>query len=361
MDETTDIKKKKLLVDLSALKDVYCGLGQVALNYGRHFMENAKTIYADYQVVLLVPKDFFGKFGNEVEYISSSSWLRKHCRFLFPKVDVWHAVHQLCRFKPAYKQTKFLLTIHDLNYLYEKSGYELTKRQRRIKRKIQRADKIICISEFAKSEVEKHHDLTGKDYSVILNGVDNLEQQLAQKPKTTIKQPFFFSIGVIKQKKNFHVLLDLMKIIPEKHLYLAGKNNTKYGDAIVQRIENDNITNVHLLGTISQEEKVWLLKNCEAFLFPSLFEGFGLPVIEAMQFGKPVFSSDKTSLKEIGGKFAYFWENFEPNDMKKMIDDNLDNHLKNEELQEKEKEYAVSFSYEKHFEEYEKIYRELSR
>lgn len=125
---------------------------------------------------------------------------------------------------------------------------------------------------------------------------------------------------------------------------------------IKNRIETEEINNVSLLGTVSEEEKVWLYANCEAFLFPSLLEGFGLPVIEAMQFGKPVFSSEETSLKEIGGNFSYFWKNFNPYDMKQLIDENLEKFYHDRGLEEREKEYANSFTYEKHFAEYEKLY-----
>ena len=66
-----------------------------------------------------------------------------------------------------------------------------------------------------------------------------------------------------------------------------------------------------LPGEISDMDKYWLYKNCEAFVFPSMYEGFGLPVIEAMNFGKPVFLSTFSSLPEVGGKYALYWENFD--------------------------------------------------
>jgi len=62
---------------------------------------------------------------------------------------------------------------------------------------------------------------------------------------------------------------------------------------------------VSLLGTISESDKIFYYKNCLAFAFPSLREGFGFPVLEAMTFGKPVFLSNKTSLPEIGGSHAF--------------------------------------------------------
>ncbi|MDR1762307.1 MAG: glycosyltransferase, partial [Bacteroidales bacterium] len=198
----------------------------------------------------------------------------------------------------------------------------------------------------------------GKQIEVIYNGVEFLDAQKAQRPATCVEndKPFFFTIGLVREKKNFHTLLDCMKLFPEKQLYIAGEATSNYAQKIKERIENENITNVTLLGIISNEERIWLYKNCEAFLFPSLFEGFGLPVIEAMQFGKPVFSSQETSLKEIGGNCAYFWDNFEPQHMKAVIDAHLQKFQADSELQEKTIAYARSFSYEKHFEHYKELY-----
>lgn len=355
----------KVLVDLAILKDIYCGLGQVALSYARYFQENYKRDTAGYSLTLLVPDNMIGLFGNEVEYLSSTKWVNKRFQFLLPKFDVWHSIHQLSRFKPWHKRTKHILTVHDLNYLHEREGYSRERKHRQIQRKINRADKIVCISHFAKTEVETHLNLQGKECSVIYNHVKSLNPTNAKKPKLEISKAFFFSIGVIQKKKNFHVLLDLMKLMPDMQLYIAGKEiqrdkkKNAYAEMIKERIRNENITNVQLIGAISDDEKIWMYKNCKAFLIPSLLEGFGLPVIEAMQFGKPVFSSPETSLKEIGGKFAYFWDNFNPEHMKSVIDSNLENFYTKPETAEKQQEYAFSFSTGKHFKEYENLYKTI--
>lgn len=346
------------MVDLSSLNNIYSGFGQIALAYGNYFRDNYIRKESCYSLTLLMPRKMFGMFGDEVSYISSSSWLMKHCRYLFPPFDVWHSTRQLSRFKPAYPWTKFILTIHDLNYLYETEGKEHERKHRRVQRKVKRADEIICISKFTKQDTEKNLVLNGKTCKVIYNGVEDLTRKPALKPVGEIKTPFFFTIGTVLRKKNFHVLLDMMKLMPDRHLYIAGECNDHNGyDVMIKnRIETEEIDNVTLLEIVSEEEKVWLYANCEAFLFPSLLEGFGLPVIEAMQFGKPVFSSRETSLKEIGGDFAYFWKNFDPQEMKQLIDENLEKFYQDEDLIRKEKEYANSFSYKKHFEEYEKLY-----
>mgnify|MGYP000883443952 FL=1 len=355
--KTNKRRQKKVLVDLSELSNTYCGLKQVALAYGNYFKENYKKEESGYALTLLMPKKMFGMFGSEVRYLSSSSRLRRRCPYLFPTFDVWHSTHQLSRFRPVSPRTKLILTIHDLNYLYETDGDRRERKHRKLQRKVSRANEIICISEFTKLEVEKNLQLGGKVCKVIYNGVENISVKPEIKLLREIKEPFFFSIGTVMQKKNFHVLLDMMKLMPDRHLYIAGDTKVdEYAGMMRKRIETEQIDNVTLPGTISEEEKVWFYAHCEAFLFPSLLEGFGIPVIEAMQFGKPVFSSQKTSLKEIGGNFAYFWQNFDPESMKQLIDENLGKFYQDKELALKEKEYAASFSYEKHLEAYEELY-----
>lgn len=356
---------KKLLVDLSALQNFKTGLGQVAFGYGNYFKENYSKAEQGYELHLLLPEEYFGAFGNEVKYISSDSWLRKHSKYCLPRFDVWHSIHQLSRFKPRSSKTKYILTIHDLNYLYEFPSVKYKKKQnRRINRKIRRADEIVCISNFTKEEILRNLEIFDKDIKVIYNQVKLIDPSNAKEPTVSLQKPFFFAIGVLLRKKNFHVLLDLMKLMPEKHLYIAGNTqktslDSDYYSIMKQKIESEGIQNVTFMGGISNEEKVFMYQNCEAFLIPSLLEGFGLPVIEAMQFGKPVFSSPATSLREIGDRYAYFWDSFEPEEMKRAIDENLDTFYQDPALAEAEKQYAKSFASDRHFEEYQKIYNSL--
>lgn len=350
--------KKKVLIDLSILKHINCGLGQVAFNYGKYFKQHY-SLNQNYDLYFLLPKKMFGEFGSEVHYISSNVW-KKFLPFLLPKIDVWHSIHQLSSFHPFYQKTKLVLTIHDFNFLYEKSGFKSRRYLRRVQQEIDRSDKIVCISNFSKSEAERFTDLKGKSIDVVYNGVEQFDIESTKIPDfVKSSKPFFFTIGQIKKKKNFHVLLPLMKLFPENELYIAGQTGTAYADQIQAVIQSENISNVHLVGIVSNEERVWLYKNCEAFLFPSLFEGFGLPVIEAMYFGKPVFTTGETSLKEIGGGFTFIWDNFEPEYMKDVVVDNLRDFYLSPLRAKQNIDYAKSFSYEKHMESYLKIYMQL--
>ena len=110
-----------------------------------------------------------------------------------------------------------------------------------------------------------------------------------------------------------------MKFLPEYDLYICGKDSFQYADEIRTQIKEKAVGNVFVTGMIEQTEKIWLYRNCQAFLFPSRGEGFGLPVIEAMQFGKAVFISNYTCLPEISNGFAFIWEKLEPEAMAKSI------------------------------------------
>ena len=342
----------KILIDLSILKTPNCGLGQVALNYGRFF----KDYYAaqpELDIYLLVPKQYIGAFGNNVKYIRARKIYRLMPWLTGIRFDVWHAIHQLSRFRPFCKH--YILTIHDFNFVYEKSDSprKVKSYLAKIQHKVDRADRIVAISQFAKSETERYVKLNGKSVEVVYNGIERIDLHKAGKPKS-VREPFFFTIGEVKEKKNFHVLLDMMRLMPDYHLYIAGNDSTEYAKELYRRLAAERLNNVHLLGIVSPAERVWLYSRCAAFLFPSLFEGFGLPVVEAMLFRKAIVCSGATSLSEIGGNYvSYFPADFAPEASVAVIRKAL--KTSNSRLNEAFK-YACSFSWEEHMHKYINLY-----
>jgi len=349
---------KKVLIDLSVLKHINCGLGQIAYNYARYWSENAKNL--DFEITFLLPKKYVGAFGDDVSYLTPS-WIYDLSKLFLPKFDVWHSIHQMSRFRPAMlNHTKNLLTVHDINFIYEKKGRSFKRYCNKFIKRFSRADRIVFISNFTKNDVLSHFSIQ-KPYEIIYNGVEFGDPGSERKPQLPFadESRFLFSIGQIRQKKNFHVLLDAMKLLPQYNLILAGEKGSAYANMIEKRIADEDIRNVFLIGAIHNAEKIWLYNHCEAFVFPSLFEGFGLPVIEAMSYGKPVISSDKTSLKEICADHAFVLENFEPDHIAGKITQAIESYRNNPQLVAKNKEYALSFTYERHMNEYIRIYREM--
>ena len=113
--------------------------------------------------------------------------------------------------------------------------------------------------------------------------------------------------------------------LPEYDLVLAGNNTSDYAKSLSELAKSLGVSErVHQTGKIDDLEKKYYLSKCTAFVFPSHREGFGIPPIEAMRFGKPVFLSNNTSLPEIGGEHAFFWDDYDPEYMVEVFQDGME-------------------------------------
>lgn len=351
----TKADRKKVLVCLDRLKHPNCGLGQVSKNIGRKLLET-NTPELDFS--FLLPASGSEEFENKIDTVN----LIPHRNFFdgyMGKFDICHVTHQLPSFKFGAAKRN-LITIHDLNFLFTKSKTKKKRYLKKLQRNIYKSDAIAFISEFTKKISYKNLDIPGnKIVRVIYNGVTAPGLHF-EKPDWLGHKKFLFSIGQFLEKKNFHVLLPFIKLLPENIiLVIAGENDTNYGTRMRQLVAEQNLKGrVFLPGGISELQKNYLYHHCEAFLFPSIAEGFGLPVIEAMLSNKPVFCSNRTSLEEIGGAFAFFWTDFDPENMLKIFNYGLEK-FNNEEFKQHQREYAKTFTHEKNTQEYLKLYKEL--
>ena len=216
------------------------------------------------------------------------------------------------------------MTVHDVNFFYEKTGSNLEREIFHFKKKVNKVDYINYISNFSQEDTENHFH-TNKSCGVIYNGVTNLSDKVIEQQSFDIDLPksFMFHISSLLPKKNVHLLIEMMDYLPERNLLIVGDWNHPYGEENIQKIRNSKYNNIYILSNITEDQKAYLYSKCEAFLFPSLCEGFGLPPIEAMSFGKPVFLSRLTSLPEIGGDVAFYWDELEPQKMAKIVQEKM--------------------------------------
>ena len=175
------------------------------------------------------------------------------------------------------------------------------------------------------------------------------------------ERPFLFTIGTVLPKKNFHVLPCLLTD-NNYELIIAGVKS-EYEERIMQEAIRFGVADrVKIIGTVPEAQKHWYLQNCEAFLFPSIAEGFGLPVIEAMYYQKPIFLSDHTCLPEIGGDYAYYFNNeFNEREMREEFRRGMENFNSGGVDKEKIRQHALSFSWDpaatRYWHNYEKLLR----
>jgi len=301
------------------IDNLFFGFGQFNYNLIKAFALEEKAI-TDSKLKLTIicknPSKFNLEFGDLFAYKKYNALQRKQPFRIRKKFDLWHSLNQNTKVEPHYK-IPYLLTVHDVNFMEEDIGKKLQKRKKLFEAKLKRSHAITYISNYAKEMTHKYFDVPKiKEYIIYNGSPEKIELPENHEPKFKPTGHFLFTIGELLEKKNFHTLVNMMTNLPKINLVISGKSTTIYADTIRNRIKELNLEDrVKLTGKISELDKAYYLKNCYAFCFPSLREGFGIPPIEAMSYGKPVFLSNKSSLPEVGGKHAFYWNNFKPDYM----------------------------------------------
>lgn len=336
------------------------GLYHYCLNLG-NFVKQALDKETEGKISFYIPAAEKNSFGPDANCIVERKWHDKFFKPFLWDCDIWHAPFQSGRVYPEKnKQTKVLLTIHDLNCLHEdKTDKERMESLQKTQRLIDNSHALVCISHHCKKDVLTHLDVKDKPVHVIHNGTHHINIPPAKPAGYKPSRPFLFTMGYVNRKKNFHTLVPLLEN-PDIDLIIAGKlDEPDYVNKM--RIQSRKLgvsDRLHILGPVSEEDKAWYLENCMAFMLPSLAEGFGAPVVEAMRFGKPLFLSNLTSLPEIGGDEAFYFKEFDPEHMQAVFKDGMEQFHKNG-LMNKIIARGNEFSWEEKAVEYLKVYRSL--
>lgn len=350
---------KQVFIDFERIKNPYCGLGQVSISLGQS-LDRLKP--DDMDLVYFVPHNAQHYFSKNIIFNSPSPFkkysLNPKGMFLPGHMDLWHITNQDSDYFPFKNRGTKLLTIHDLNFLHQDNKSRIKRRLYKLKKKIDHCHHISTISNFVKDELISIYRLPEDNISVIYNGV-NVHNNNNMTPPSFNTGNFLFTIGQVVEKKNFHTLVEMMNFLPQKHLIIAGQKETSYAKQIEQLISKHQLDNrVHLTGPVSDSTKYWLYAHCDAFVFPSLAEGFGLPPIEAMRAGKPVVLSRATSLPEIAGRHGYYWDNFEAESMARQVEFGIRDYQQNRR-QQAAVEHALGFNWENAANQYLSLYSKL--
>lgn len=345
---------KKVLIEMEKLRNTNSGLGQFCIGLGRA-LTNKKN--EQLSLSFLVPESKKGIFGMAVNYTG----IKNKISFLWNKpksFDLWHCTHQESNYLPG--KSKLVLTIHDLNFLYKYKGLKKQLKLNALQRRVNRANAIVAISEFTANEIKQHLRIDAKKLHVIYNGASLKRDDAVALPYFLKDQKYLFSIGIINPKKNMHVVLPLLQNNPDLKFVIAGNDSHGYVQKIKEKAQELGVLEqLHFMGAVSEEMKYQLYIHCYAFVFPSLTEGFGLPVIEAMLSGKPVFLSTLTCLPEIGGAEAFYWDNFEADYMQQVFEKGMLAYESDIEKSARIKAHAAQFSWDKAAKAYLALYEEV--
>lgn len=184
-------------------------------------------------------------------------------------------------------------------------------------------DHIITVSEFSKSEIIAGYNIPADKISVVYNGITDAykpvseEQKKITKDRYTNGRPYFVYLGAIHPRKNILTLVKAFEQFKSSHpsdhqLVLAGRASWHTEEVFKAIDESKWKDAIHLPGYIATADATSLVASAEVMIYPSLYEGFGLPLVEAMACGVPVICSNVSSLPEVAGNAALL---FEPHDV----------------------------------------------
>lgn len=356
---------RELLIDVERRRYPRSGLGFYCACLERALRELAESVGDELS---------FSFYGKKVEdgpqdYKPFASWHRHITNPYTWGKDLVHATHQMQEgLLLGSKRAKYVVTLHDLNYLYEQlSPLQRYRRHRATRRNLERADAIVCISEFVRQSLMEHRDKFKLKEGVIIEVIHNgLEfgNHIGTRPSALQideSVPYILNIGVLQHKKQQHLLVEMLAhLSTDIHLILVYSGENEYASVIRKSIEKHGLEDrVHFLPNVSDEEKTYLLRHCLAYAHPSLAEGFGIPPIEAMYLGKPVFLSRHTSLPEIGGNEAYYFDKAEGEDMAHIFEQGISDYQADAEKSERLKAWAKHYDYRSMGAKYVDIYKRI--
>lgn len=285
-------------------------------------------------------------------------------------VDVFHTQYIAPFWLP--KKVKLVLTIHDISFNFfpeyiKKSDLFFLKNL--IPRSILRADKIITVSESEKKNIVDFYKIPPEKVACACNGVDferfsraySAEEKETIRKKYSLPEKFLLYIGTLQPRKNIPAAIEALKDLDIKLVIAGNRQARNFDKKIDEAIKKYNLQkSVIFPGWIDEADKPALLQTAECFVFPSLYEGFGIPLIEAMAAGTPVVCSSIPVLREIGQDAALFCDprnskKFAENISKILTDENLRN-----DLIEKGKNIAQNFTWQKTAEKTLAVYESLS-
>lgn len=337
-----------LALNLARATERFCGL---KLYFHPHLKNSSVSDLfsrADVQV----------KFWPETTMARSSLWPygKYHRQADFLTVEKLDLFHGPANVTPLFYRQPTVVTVHDL-IIYEHPEWfpgglsDYFWRHSLVPKSIKRASRVIAVSQATKTQIVQQFNISRNKISVIYEGVttkqsgNNVSAQGSEALKKKIgSDKFLLYVGTIEPRKNLTRLIEAFKVIaprfPRLKLVLAGKFGWKYNSSLASA--NGLESRVIFTDYVSAAQKDWLYSTALGFVYPSLAEGFGLPVLDALVNKVPVLTSQTSSLPEVASAAAVYVDpmsvkNIAAGLAKLISDENLRRRLINQGLVQAEK------------------------
>ena len=287
-----------------------------------------------------------------------------------PRGDIFHATEHLL---PPLKDARTVFTLHDLIFQFFPEYHLPLNREfliHAMPRFLRRADAIIAVSECTKRDAVHFYKLPPDKITVIYEGVNPALRQVNDQGVLTEARarwahgsPFILYVSTIEPRKNLIALVDATRALrahgyPHR-LVIAGRKGWLY-QGVFDHVRKTGMENeVDFLGFVPEEDLPALYSACAAFVFPSLYEGFGLPPLEAMACGAPVVCSNTASLPEVVGDAAILVNPHDVGELVGAIERVLSDSALRDRLRARGIAQAARFSWERAAQETLRVYESI--
>lgn len=308
----------------------FTGLG----NYSRYVLEALQTYYPNEALALYAPKlvenkrlDPILKKGNiELRTPKTNGW--KKLRSLWriwgittdlekDNIELFHGLsNELPLNIHKQRYIKSIVTIHDLIFRRLPQCYPLIDRMiydYKFRKACQHADKIIAVSECTKRDIIKDYHILPEKIEVIYQGCDpvfaipvNQEKKEEVRNHYNLPDNYLLFVGSIEERKNALLAIQALEHLPTNlHLVLVGKK-TPYVDLLTKTLTNQTSDRVHFLHGVPFADLPCIYQMAQVFVYPSRYEGFGIPILEALNSRVPVVAATGSCLEEAGGPHSLY-------------------------------------------------------
>lgn len=356
----------------SILKKTRSGIGR----YTFHLLESLAQIDQDNQYSLYCPQKIFDfKRHLTIKPVANFKTKRDYFgfgpKFVCGNYDIYHSPSpdNLDSIKG-----KIIVTIHDLIYkTYPQSHTPQTiaLSDHYIRQAVKRANKVICVSQNTREDLHRFFDLPKEKTCVVYHGVDHKLFYVSKQKvnpwmnEVGIHKPFILFVGTVEPRKNLLGVLKSLVLLKstkkfDGQLVVAGMKGWLDSE-ITPSIKEWGLTqDVVFTNFISDEQLRQLYNLTQAFIFPSFYEGFGFPILEAFSCGAPVVTSNTTSCQEIAGNAALLVDPNSPQAIAEALGQILDDHSLKNSLMEKGLQRAKEFSFLKTAQQTLAVYQEVT-
>ena len=309
------------------------------------FFQTKKTKTLGKTKIIPMPNGYLGAFFFDSFLINSL--IKKE------KIDIFHGPSNSLPFI-KYKKTKYIITIHDLTFLVYPQYYPAFFRYYYkfvIGRALKSANAILAVSVNTKKDILRYYNCDEKKVHVVYSGINPV--YFAKKTeKRLIKDKYFFSITTHPKRKNINSIISIIsrnKQLLQYKYVIAGIIQDDQVKQLRILIDKLNLQkNVLIYGYATEKELLSLYQNAEFFIYPSYYEGYGFPVLEAMAAKCPVIASNNSSLNELVARKDLLVNPYDQNDiLTKMIYALTMPQIKKKELIKENYERAKTFTWEK--------------